>query len=119
MCLSDAKVTEITYIVDFVHTVTSLELQFKISLNVQITLIENRSFIQKFCYIDIGLFYYYFFGGEGGCSFNTLSGIHRASTGTKYTVRGAICTRGARTLVVEESAALSRDLKKYIDYVLS
>lgn len=45
--------------------------------------------------------------------------IHRASTGTKYTVRGAICTRGARTLVVEESAALSRDLKKYIDHLLS
>lgn len=52
-------------------------------------------------------------------SLGTLSGVHRASTGTKHTVRGAICTRGAKTLVVEESAALSRDLKKYIDHLLS
>lgn len=42
-------------------------------------------------------------------SLGTLSGVHRASTGSKHTVRGAICTRGAGTLVVEESAALSGD----------
>lgn len=35
-------------------------------------------------------------------SLGTLSGVHRASTGSKHTVRGAICTRGAGTLVVEE-----------------
>lgn len=42
-------------------------------------------------------------------SLGTLSSVHCASTGTKHTVRGAICLRGARTLVVEESAALSGD----------
>lgn len=52
-------------------------------------------------------------------SLGTLSGVHRASTGSKHTVRGAICTRGAGTLVVEESAALSRNLKKHIDHLLS
>lgn len=52
-------------------------------------------------------------------SLGTLSGVHCASTGTKVTVRGAICTRGAGTLVVEESAALSSDWRKYMDHFLS
>lgn len=51
-------------------------------------------------------------------SLGTLSGVHRASTGTNHTLRGAICTRGSGTLVVEESTTLSGDFKKYIYHLL-
>lgn len=51
-------------------------------------------------------------------SLGTLSGVHRARTGSKHTVRGAICTRGAKTLMMEESAALSGDWRKDLDHLL-